>query len=211
MPSGAADAALWISISELARRKGVSPQAISDRINRLKGKVELRPGRGREKLVNVAQFDLVTGENTYAPQTQAAATVRELALPAPAVAPGGQTLSEAQRQKLMYDTGLLALRYAQERGAVIPLEGEHGLLAALREVAETFVQAIGRLHERAAEAVATSEKDGVAGMRALYRRQERELCDAVAAGLKALAAKGDAAGAVTVDLPTPEEHDEVAL
>jgi hypothetical protein len=54
------DPALWISISELARRKGISQQAVSERIGRLGSKIELRPGRGRERLVNIAQFDQLT-------------------------------------------------------------------------------------------------------------------------------------------------------
>ena len=43
------DPALWISISELARRKGISQQSVSERISRLGDKIELRPGRGRDR------------------------------------------------------------------------------------------------------------------------------------------------------------------
>jgi hypothetical protein len=97
------DRALWVSISELARRKGLAPQSVHERIKRLGGKIEIRPGKGRERLVNIAQFDQLTGDNSFLPQASAAATVRMLAdeplAPALPAAPGGKTISEVQRDR----------------------------------------------------------------------------------------------------------------
>jgi len=208
------DTALWLNISELARRKGVSQQAISDRINRLGDKITLRPGRGRERLVNVAQFDQLTGDNSFLPQTAAAATVRmladELLAPALPVAPGGggKTISEVQREKLLYDTGLVALKYAEARGEVVPLGGEHGLEQATREIGDAFRQAVGRLHMRAAEIAAVAAKDGTPGVRVALKAAERDLLGALATALAALGDKGkaiEAAGGFAVDLALPDE------
>jgi hypothetical protein len=205
------DPALWISISELARRKGISQQAVSDRISRLGSKIELRPGRGRERLVNIAQFDQVTGENSFLPQTAAAATVRMLSdplAPTQPVAPGGRTISDVQKEKLLYDTGLTALKYAEARGEVLPIGGEHGIELASREIGDAFRQAVGRLHMRAAEAVAVGARDGVAGMRALLKSAERDILRSLATALAAIGDKGkaiEATGGFAVDLALPDE------
>jgi hypothetical protein len=211
------DPALWISISELARRKGISQQAVSERIGRLGSKIELRPGRGRERLVNIAQFDQLTGDNSFLPQTAAAATVRmltetPLALAQPA-APGGRSISDVQREKLLYDTGLTALKYAEARGEVLPIGGDHGIEQATREIGDAFRQAVGRLHMRAAEAVAVGAKDGVIGMRALLKSAERDILRSLATALAAIGDKGkaiEATGGFAVDLALPDEFEGAA-
>ena len=211
------DPALWISISELARRKGISQQAVSERIGRLGSKIELRPGRGRERLVNIAQFDQLTGDNSFLPQTAAAATVRmlenaPLALAQP-VALGGRTISDVQREKLLYDTGLTALEFAEARSEVLPIAGEHGIEQATRELGDAFRQAVGRLHMRAAEAVAVGAKDGVIGMRALLKSAERDILRSLATALAAIGDKGkaiEATGGFAVDLALPDEIEGAA-
>jgi hypothetical protein len=218
---GADDPALWVSFSELARRKGITPQSVSERIARLGAKIELRPGRGRERLVNIAQFDQVTGENSFLPQTAAAATVRmlaenPLALAQPAAssaAPGGRSISDVQREKLLYDTGLTALKFAEARSEVLPIGGEHGIEQATRELGDAFRQAVGRLHMRAAEAVAVGAKDGVIGMRALLKSAERDILRSLSTALAAIGEKGkaiEAAGGFAVDLSLPDEIEGAA-
>jgi hypothetical protein len=218
---GADDPALWVSFSELARRKGITPQSVSERIARLGNKIELRPGRGRERLVNIAQFDQVTGENSFLPQTAAAATVRMLAEnplalgqpSASSAAPGGRSISDVQREKLLYDTGLTALKFAEARSEVLPIGGEHGIEQATRELGDAFRQAVGRLHMRAAEAVAVGAKDGVIGMRALLKSAERDILRSLSTALAAIGEKGkaiEAAGGFAVDLSLPDEIEGAA-
>lgn len=64
--AGAVDPGLWVSISELARLKGKSKQAISKRVKRLveSQALETRSGEGGEVLVNRVAFDRAVGENT---------------------------------------------------------------------------------------------------------------------------------------------------
>jgi|GEM_PF-1068879 len=215
----AADFGLWLPLGEIARRRGISKQAISKRLAHLVARGAAVPTRrhGRRLLINVAAFDRALGDNSFLPQTAAAATVRmlenaPLALAQPA-APGGRSISDVQREKLLYDTGLTALKYAEARGEVLPIGGDHGIEQATREIGDAFRQAVGRLHMRAAEAVAVGAKDGVIGMRALLKSAERDILRSLATALAAIGDKGkaiEAAGGFGVDLALPDEIDSAA-
>jgi hypothetical protein len=127
---------------------------------------------------------------------------------AQSAAPGGRSISDGQREKLLYDTGLTALKYAEARGEVLPIGGDHGIEQATREIGDAFRQAVGRLHMRAAEAVAVGAKDGVIGMRALLKSAERDILRSLATALAAIGDKGraiEATGGFAVDLALPDE------
>jgi len=120
---------------------------------------------------------------------------------------GVRSLLEVQREKLLYDTGLVALKYAEARGEVVPIAGEHGLERATREIGDAFRQAVGRLHLRAPELTAVATKDGVAGVRGLLKAAERDLLGSFATALAALGERGraiEAAGGFVVELPEPD-------
>ena len=57
---------LWLSIAEIARRKGVSRQAIAERVARFEesGSLTTKPGKANAKLVNLAEFDRLADEQT---------------------------------------------------------------------------------------------------------------------------------------------------
>lgn len=69
---------LWMTISELAAAKDLGRSAVSERVLRLEeqGLLTTRPGKGRTKLVNVAEFDRVVGQVTDLAREQGAATRR---------------------------------------------------------------------------------------------------------------------------------------
>jgi DNA-binding IscR family transcriptional regulator len=71
---------LWLSISEIARLKDKSRQAIAKRVEALveAGKLQTKPGEGGTKLVNLAQFDRAVGEVGDAVKEAAAATRAEI-------------------------------------------------------------------------------------------------------------------------------------
>jgi hypothetical protein len=132
---------------------------------------------------------------------------------APPAAPGGRSISDVQREKLLYDTGLTALKYAEARGEVLPIAGDHGIEQATREIGDALRQAVGRLHMRAAEAVAVGAKDGVVGMRALLKSAERDILRSLATALAAIGDKGkaiEATGGFAVDLALPDEIEGAA-
>jgi hypothetical protein len=209
----AADFELWLSLGEIARRRGISKQAVSKRLARLVARGAAVPTRrrGRLLLIHVAAFDRALGDDSFPQQAQAAATRRLLDEPLPLAlpaAPGGRSISDVQREKLLYDTGLTALKYAEARGEVLPIGGDHGIEQATRELGDAFRQAVGRLHMRAAEAVAVGAKDGVVGMRALLKSAERDILRSLATALAAIGNKGkaiEAAGGFVVDLALPDE------
>lgn len=64
--AAASDPALWVPISELARIKGKSKQAISKRVKRLVDSqmLETRAGEGGQVLVNRVAYDRAVGEMT---------------------------------------------------------------------------------------------------------------------------------------------------
>jgi DNA-binding IscR family transcriptional regulator len=76
---------LWLSISEIARLKGVSRQAIAKRIGSLTahGLLDVQPGQNGSKLINLAQFDRAVGEVGDAIKEGAAETRAEMAAEVP--------------------------------------------------------------------------------------------------------------------------------
>ncbi|KRR16876.1 hypothetical protein [Bradyrhizobium retamae] len=64
--AAASDPALWVSISELARIKGKSKQAVSKRVKRLveSRALETKAGEGGEVMVNRVAYDRAVGETT---------------------------------------------------------------------------------------------------------------------------------------------------
>jgi hypothetical protein len=209
----AGDSGLWLPLGEIASRRGVTKQAMSKRLARLVARGAAVPTRrcGRRLLINVAALDRAIGDDSFIQQTQAAATARMFDEPLLLAPPKGvRSLLEVQREKLLYDTGLVALKYAEARGEVVPIAGEHGLERATREIGDAFRQAVGRLHLRAPERTAVATKDGVAGVRGLLKAAERDLLGSFATALAALGERGraiEAAGGFVVELPEPDADD----
>jgi hypothetical protein len=208
---------LWLSISEVARRRNVTPAAVWKRCQRLlrDGKIEMRPGRGRERLVNLAAFDRAVGEVTDLARQRGADMVRGLPLDgesiaAPAgTAAGGQTFSAAQRQSMVYQAGLRSLEYGERRGALLPIDGEHGVAKAAQLAGEALTAAVARLPLRAGELVAVGSAEGEIGVRRLLKDIGRELLAVYAKSLNEIAAAAnDADGGFVIDLPEPEEETQ---
>jgi biotin operon repressor len=207
---------LWVSLSEVARRKGVSVAAVWKRVQRLlrDGKIELRPGRGRERLVNLAAYDRAVGETTDLTRQRGADMARGLPLDGEPIAPpagtaaGGQTFSAAQRQSMVYQAGLRALEFGERRGALLPIDGEHGVARAARAAGDALVAAVARLPLRAGELVAVASTHGEVGVRRLLKEIGRELLAVYAKSLSEIAASAnDADGGFEIDLPEPTEED----
>lgn len=67
-----------MTISDLAEAKGLGRSAVSERVLRLEkqGLITTRPGKGKQKLVNLAEFDRVIGQVADLGREQGAATKR---------------------------------------------------------------------------------------------------------------------------------------
>jgi DNA-binding MarR family transcriptional regulator len=75
------DGGLWLSISELAKVKGVTKQTISERVSKLEREelITTRAGKGKSKLINVAEYDRALGETSDLSKQQGARTKEALA------------------------------------------------------------------------------------------------------------------------------------
>lgn len=175
----------WLSVSGLARQRGVDKAAISRRLARYEaqGLMKSRLGKGGVKLINVAEFDRAAGEATDA--------VRELngsGAGAPAMgiaaAPGDPILAREQARRASYDADLKKLELEERLGELIPVGDVREAIAAL---GETFVRALDQMPSRAEEGFAEATKGGLAGFRIFLRSLANGVRDTVERDLKALA------------------------
>jgi DNA-binding MarR family transcriptional regulator len=198
---------IWLSISELARAKGVDKSWISRRVANLEahGKIETRDGPNRGKLVNVAQFDRAVGETTDLAKEQAAATARASRNEAAADdAPAAATFADAQRRKAHYEAELKALEFGERTGQLVAIGEVETVIA---EIAEGIAQPINQLPLRADEIVAAAARDGAAGVRTILKDAAFNLLKAIAQVLRRLDLKGKSAAAdgAEIEIVTPDE------
>jgi hypothetical protein len=179
------DAGLWLSVSEIAREKGKSRQAIAKRVAELveARKLTTRPGQNGTKLVNLAAFDLAVGETGDAVKEGAAETRAEIEIGAEPTSPA---LRDHQARSAQYSADLKYLELEERLGRLVPV-------AEVKEAAQRAAEAIVRIVDRLptfAEGVATATaKDGTQGARAALKDIARELRAAIA----------DAMGAIRVE------------
>ncbi|MBD9445771.1 MULTISPECIES: winged helix-turn-helix domain-containing protein [unclassified Rhizobium] len=194
---------VWLTIAELAKRKGISRQSASERINRLEqdGLIATRHV-GRSRMVELATFDRVVGQTGNAFREQGAQTKREASEPqSSATTPVSAALRDAQTERAQYESKLKALDYAERTGALVPIKGEHGVETALVKATEAILREMNAPLNWVNEILETV-REGEPALRRLLRRKIHEQREAIAARLTAVA--GEAAEAersgVQVDL-----------
>lgn len=181
----AADGGLWITVAELARRKGVSKQTAAEKVNRLEGEGRIATRKeGRSRLVELASYDRAVGAVGDAAKEIGAQTKRDEANPETS------GLRDAQTDRAKYEARLKALEFAEKTGLVIPVKGEHGIEKALIRVCDNIVRDLGMPLQWIDEIMDASRK-GEAQLRRLIRSKIAEQRKAVAEHLLALS--GDAA------------------
>ncbi|NEJ46596.1 winged helix-turn-helix domain-containing protein [Rhizobium leguminosarum] len=187
---------VWLTIAELAKRKGISRQSASERINRLEqdGLIATRRD-GRSRLVELATFDRAVGQTGNAFREQGAETKRETT-----EQPTG-ALRDAQTQRAQYESKLKALDYAERTGQLVPIKGDHGVETALVKATEVIIRELGAPLNWVSEILDTV-RDGEPALRRLLRKKIHKQREVIAARLTAVA--GEAAEAekvgVQVDL-----------
>lgn len=194
MTDDSADSAdVWLSITDLAKLRAVTKQAMAKRVSRFErdGLLVTQSGPRGARLVNVVEFDRVANEFTDGAKALAARTVH-------GNRPGDGSLAAAQRDKIIYETELKKIELLERRGQVLPKDE---VVEAARRCGDTAVMFIDRLHLRSDEMNVACSKDGVVGARALFKRISFELRREIAAAFRALVSEGEAAGPVTIDIP----------
>lgn len=199
----AAQGGFWLSISDLAKHKGLSKQALAERVVRFEaaGKLTTRPGPGRSKLVNVAEFDRAAGEIGDLAREQGAATRRGAALPAPltAIAPPVDpdapvyTVEQARNMAYRAELARLDLEERQEK-----LVRRDRVKEALRLCVDPIARAFDRLPQEADELADAYERGGLHGLRQALKELARKGRSAAAEALE-----GMLQSAPTDDEPLP--------
>lgn len=148
-PSG-----LWLSLAEIARRKGVTRQAIALRVARLEdgGSLSTRPGKGGTKLVNLAEFDRLSDEQTNFAKLDGARTARE-GQPARS---RRAAYNDAITEKAQYDAELKRIELAERKRELVHV-------GDLKQVAEDCASAVVEVIEglvRRAEEIDAAARAG---------------------------------------------------
>lgn len=184
------DDGLWLSVTELAARKGVRKSTISEKVSRLVGAglLTTKPGPGKSKLINVAQYDLAVGEVGDGAKEAGAATKAANAAPTnspePRQSDGGRFRDEQTREKA-YSADLKQIELERLRGNLLPV-AEFDPLA--EDAASRIADICDSLQARDAELTAIAVKEGENGMRAALKRIVRAQRVAIVAAMKDMAA-----------------------
>lgn len=156
---------LWVSGSELAKLKGVTKQTVSEKVARLvaDGKIEVRPGKGKAKLINVAAYDRAVGETTDLARAQGAQTKTGAADDSTARDP---TFTQHQATRAGYEAELKRLDLEERLGRLRSVEDVE---ASAIKCGEAVVRIVDDKVLRAEEMAAAVAKDGVAGARRILK------------------------------------------
>ncbi|MGG7581018.1 MarR family transcriptional regulator [Rhizobium sp. Nf11,1] len=185
---------VWLTVAELAKRKGISRQSASERIDRLEREGLIATRRdGRSRLVELATFDRVVGQTGNAFREQGVQTKREMAETQPAAQlPVSAALRDAQTERAQYESKLKALDYAERTGQLVAIKGEHGVETALVKATEAIIRELGAPLNWVSEILETV-REGEPALRRLLRRKIHEQREAIATRLAIVA--GEAAEA----------------
>lgn len=198
------DGGVWLTITEIARRKGVSKQALSKRVKSLEADGKIRVRRdGQRVLVDLAEYDRAVGDFGDGGREAAAETVRaarrEIA---------GRTskgLRDVQLERARYDTRMRALDYAQRTGELVPISGPGGVEDALVEASAVIIRALD-ITMRHFDRIREAAKDGEPAVRRVIKDIIHEQRTTIGKAMQDIAAKGraiEAAGGVTVNIHAP--------
>lgn len=182
---------LWVSISELAKRKGLRKQTVAEKVSRYEaqGILTTQPGgRGRPKLVNLAEFDKVAGE--------AGDAIRELSAVTGAPSEGkpegnNPVLAREQARRVAYQADLAKLDLDERLGKLLPIDEVE---KAMVRCAQALVRAIDRLPGRAEELASRVAHEGSQGARAILKETARDLRATLAREMRLLASEQEPEG-----------------
>lgn len=170
--------AAWVSISELARLKGLSKAAVSERVKGLveKGQLSTKPGKGKVVLVNLAAFDRVIGETTDLAKAAGAETKRQAAMPSPRddAAP---IYTAEQARHMAYRAESARLDLEERQGKILQVADVSN---AVTTAGDAIARAIEQLPTMADDVAAEVARSGASGARAALKAKSRELRELVA-------------------------------
>lgn len=184
-PSTGAPQGVWVSISDLAKRKGVTRQSLHERVSRLvkDGLIETRQD-GKKRLIDMAEYDRVVGQVGDAFREQGAETRRD----AETEDTGGSAkLRDVQIERQQYETKIRALDYAERLGRLLPLKGPSGVETAMVKAAEKIVRIIEKTPLRNLAEIEAAARIDAAHLRRVIKAMTHEMRAAVADALQTVA------------------------
>lgn len=214
------DDGLWVSLTELAVRKKVVKSTISEKVARLvaDGRLTLKPGKGKTKLINLAQYDTAVGDVGDGAREQGAATkaADAAAAGAPATrAPPDGRLRDEQTRDRAYSADLKFIELERARGNLLPVSDFDPLAEA---AASRIGEIVDGLLARDSELTGIAVKEGENGMRAALKRIIRAQRTAIVSAMKELAAAARARAAsaasgvpMQTDLPLSDDDPVQAI
>ncbi len=204
-PTLGLEAGLWLTISDIAEKKGKSRQAISKRVKSLveDGKLETRDGPNGTKLVNLAAYDDAVGDVGDPAKEQAAETAQEINAPDAPIE--SNRFRDAAAREKEYNADIKFLELGRQLKTLVPVADVD---AAATKIAETMVPIIDRLAMEADRVHIASTKDGTAGVRAALKQIAREQRIALADALTSLGATAVNPTIDTEQAPAMETTDE---
>lgn len=198
-----------ISISDLARKRNVSKQAIHKRINALvqEGKLQsFRSAEGR-RVVSEAAFDFAVGQ-TGDPVKEAAAATSALLrgddIQGVSTPPGETEPSafrDAKARDAYYTAELRRLAFERENGRLWSVEE---IEAALVRLGDTIKSETKTFVTRAEDGAEAYEK-GMPTFRRWLAQLGEDLCRACAANLRVVAATPAEEDEASEEMPVPDE------
>lgn len=140
---------LWMSVSEIAAARGVSKQAVSKRLAHFEGRVGTRKD-GAKLMVNVAEYDRVTGA-----ETDPAQDLRNRDVVKPAAEPRGDNLaskvySQQRAKREAYEAEKARLDLEERLGKLVPVVDVE---AAMVRCAEVMIRSIDQLPSKSDDPV----------------------------------------------------------
>lgn len=187
---------VWVSLSELGRRRNISRASVKERVDRLEAQGLVVTKRdGKKRLVELATFDRAIG---YAGDLR-----RELAAETVKSSSTSMAYRDAQAERARYEAQLKALDLAERQRLLLPVVGEHGIAAAAGAIGDALTRDLDGMVHYADDLATAVSKEGVAGARRLLKEIGVKVRQQVADSLSKIASMGAAAergGPIEVDL-----------
>jgi hypothetical protein len=190
---------LMMSVSDIARHKGVTPQAVAKRVDRFiaQGLLKARMDRGR-KLVPLAEYDRLVDQTTDFTKIRGEAPPSLPAQPTRST-DENPVLVQEQARRARYEADLKQIALKRELGEILDIRDVE---ASMTRCADILVRRIDKLPAAADEITAAVAKGGVDGVRAALKDIARQLRQALAEAMTVVKVEADSA---TADEPEDEE------
>ncbi|MCJ2132156.1 hypothetical protein [Methylobacterium sp. E-045] len=174
---------LWLSISELAIEKSLGKAAVSERVSRLEaqGLLRTRPGKGRVKLVNVAEYEEAVGQTTDLVRDLGHATRRDTL--APNSSPGDPVYTVEQARRMAYQADREKIALGRDLELLVPVDQ---FAADAVRIFSAMIRPLDRLEARADALSLAVSQGGTAGARTFLKGIKIEIRNLIADSLREL-------------------------